>query len=52
MKKITIEISDEAHMELLKLQLDHKLKGNKLTIAQTAAHVIEKCVLKEKAEGK
>lgn len=52
MKKITIEISDEAHMELLKLQLEHKLKGDKLTIAQTAAHVIEVAVRKENAEEK
>ncbi|MGJ1407455.1 hypothetical protein [Sphingobacterium siyangense] len=50
MKKITLEISDEAHMELLKIQLEEKLKNNKLTIAQTAAKVIEEAVKEKKAE--
>ena len=48
MKKLTINITDEAHAELLKIQLDRRLKENKKTsLAVIAADVLHDCVVKK-----
>jgi len=48
MKKITIAISDEAHSELLKIQLERRLKDKKKTsLAEVAADVLHEMLVKE-----
>lgn len=49
MKKITITVSDEVHAELLKIQLQKRLKQNKKTsIAEVAAGVLEDFLVDQK----
>lgn len=46
MKKLTINISDESHAELLKIQLKKKLeKKKKTSLAEIAAEVLHNCVV-------
>lgn len=48
-KKITIEVSDEVHNELLKIQLDKRLKeGGKKPIAVVVAEVLNETLVKTK----
>lgn len=48
MKKLTITISDQAHGELLKIQLDKRLKENKKTsLADVAAEVLQKTLVEK-----
>ena len=48
MKKLQIQISDEAHAELLKIQLERKInKEPRTTIIEIASDVLEKCLLKK-----
>ena len=50
MKKITIEITEAAHAELLKIQLDKRLKeGSKKTLAVVAAEVLDELLVIKKA---
>lgn len=43
MAKTTVDISEEAHRELLKIQLERKLKGEKgVTIASLAREYLDK----------
>ncbi|WP_158267489.1 hypothetical protein [Adhaeribacter arboris] len=46
MKKLQIQISDEAHSELLKLQLLRKVNREpRTTIVEIASDVLEGCLL-------
>ncbi|MBD3627574.1 hypothetical protein [Cyclobacterium sp.] len=48
MIKLTIAISEEAHAELLKIQLAKRLKDKKKTsLAEIAAEVLHSCVVKK-----
>jgi RNA-binding protein YhbY len=48
MKKLTIAITEEAHSELLKVQLAKRLREKKKTsLAEIAAEVLHNCVVKE-----
>ncbi len=45
MKKLTIEITDEAHSELLRLQLEKKLaKAERTTIRDLAGDYLSECL--------
>lgn len=45
MKKLTIEITDEAHNELLKLQLEKKLKKDpRSTVKDIAGDFLSECL--------
>ncbi|WP_187261324.1 hypothetical protein [Pontibacter beigongshangensis] len=49
MKKVLIEISDEAHTELLKIQADRKInKKERATLRDVASDVLEECLLGKK----
>ena len=49
MKKLTISISNEAHNELLKIQLRKKIeKKDKTSLAEIAAEVIEEALTNPK----
>jgi hypothetical protein len=49
-KKLSIEITEETHLELLKVQLDKRMKeGVKKPLAQVAADVLEDCLVTKKA---
>lgn len=57
MKKIQIQISDEAHLELLTEQLDRKKnKKPRITLIQVASDIFEELIqeriLKQKADQK
>lgn len=52
MKKLTIEVTDETHNELLKVQLEKRLKGDKKTLAQVAADVLEETLVKQEKPAK
>lgn len=48
MVKLTINISDESHAELLKIQLKKRLKEKKKTaLAEIAAEVLHNCVVQK-----
>lgn len=45
MKKLTVEISDKAHQELLKLQLEKKLKNDlRTTVKDIAGDFLSECL--------
>lgn len=47
MKKIPIEISDEIHKELLRVQFERKLKGmDRTTIKEVASDLLTECLEK------
>jgi len=49
MKKITISITDEAHAELLKIQLERRLKEKeKTSLAEVAAEVLHDLLVVQK----
>jgi hypothetical protein len=49
MKKITIAISEEAHAELLKIQLQRRLKEKeKTSLAEVAAEVLHDLLVVQK----
>ena len=50
MKKLMIQISDEAHLELLKIQLEKRVAGEKKTIAVVASDALEILVNKKAAK--
>jgi phosphoribosylformylglycinamidine (FGAM) synthase PurS component len=52
MKKLTIAISEEAHSELLKIQLAKRLeKKKKTSLAEIAAEVLHNCVVEKEKPG-
>tara|TARA_R110002074_G_scaffold156296_1_gene312490 strand:- start:1188 stop:1352 length:165 start_codon:yes stop_codon:yes gene_type:complete len=49
MKKLQIQISDDAHSELLRIQYERKIaKHPRTTIVQIATDVLSDCLLKKK----
>ncbi len=52
MKKLTIEISDIAHLELLKIQLERKMGASKRTTIVHIASDVLNDHLEEKAKKK
>jgi hypothetical protein len=53
MKKLQIEISDEAHSELLRIQFERKVsKHPRTTIVQIATDVLSDCLLKKETPTK
>lgn len=51
MKKLTIEITDEAHNELLKIQLEKKLKKEpRTTVKEIAGDYLSECLVKRSKE--
>lgn len=49
MKKLQIQISDEVHSELLRIQYERKVsKHPRTTIVQIATDVLSECVSKKK----
>lgn len=51
MKKLTIEITDEAHDELLKIQLEKRLnKDPRSTVKEIAGDYLSECLIKRKKE--
>ena len=49
MKKFLIEISDEAHKELVRLQFKRKMEGNpRTTIRDVASDVLTECLIPSK----
>ena len=47
MKKLQIQISDEAHAELLKKQLERKINGKpRTTIVEIASDTLQECLVK------
>ncbi|WP_276496730.1 hypothetical protein [Pontibacter litorisediminis] len=53
MKKLQIQISDESHAELLKIQLERKVKKEpRTTLIEIASDVLEEALLKGKADPK
>lgn len=50
MKKVSIEITDEAHLELLKLQLEKTIEngGKKIPIAQVIADFLHDSLVDKK----
>lgn len=53
MKKISIEVSEDVHAELLKLQLDRRLKeGDKKPLAQIVSDFLESQLIETKKPAK
>ncbi|NEM97200.1 hypothetical protein [Pontibacter burrus] len=53
MKKLQIQISAEAHAELLKIQLERKVNGQpRTTIVEIASDVLQDCLAGKKAAQK
>ncbi|QMU28771.1 hypothetical protein [Adhaeribacter radiodurans] len=51
MKKLQIQISDAAHSELLKIQLERKVnKEPRTTIVEIASDVLENTLVKDKKD--
>lgn len=49
MKKLQIQISDEAHGELLRIQFERKISGHpRTTLVQIATDVLSDCLIKKK----
>lgn len=47
-KTFPVTISEEAHKELLKIQFERKMNGDKRnTVRDVASDVLEKCLLKK-----
>jgi len=48
MKKLLVEITEEAHMELLRIQFERKSQKNKrTTMVQIASDVLNNCLTKK-----
>lgn len=53
MKKFLVEISEEAHIELLKIQAERKIKKmGRSTLRDVASDTLEKCLLKKETPTK
>lgn len=51
MKKLTIAISDEAHAELLRIQLEKKIeKSDRTTLAEVTSDVLHEFLVTKKAD--
>ena len=49
MKKLQIQISEEAHAELLRIQYERKVKKEpRTTIVEIASDVLQNCLTKKK----
>lgn len=52
MKKFLVEISDKAHLELIKKQAERKIKQqDRATLRDVASDVLESCLLKGQKEN-
>jgi hypothetical protein len=51
MKKFLVEISDDAHTELIKIQSERKIKKmGRATLQNVASDTLERCLLNNKKE--